>query len=338
MAPTRIGINGFGRIGRQVMRSMGENHSDALDVVAVNDLTDTRTNAHLFKYDSSYGIFPGSIEAKEDGMVIDGRTVKVFSERDPAKIPWKDAGVDIVVESTGFFTDAKKAAGHLEAGAKRVIISAPARNEDLTIVLGVNESKYDPSKHQVVSNASCTTNCVAPVVKVLHDSFGLTRGLMTTVHSYTNDQRILDQFHEDLRRARSAAVSIIPTTTGAARAVTLVMPELQGKIHGMAFRVPTPTVSVVDFVADLDQDVDIDMVNNAYRDAARGTLKGVLDVCEEELVSVDFKGNPFSSIIDASSTMVMDKRMVKVISWYDNEWGYSCRVSDLAAYMATRGV
>ncbi len=338
MAPTRIGINGFGRIGRQVMRSMGENHSDALDVVAVNDLTDTRTNAHLFKYDSSYGIFPGSIEAKEEGMVIDGRTVKVFSERDPAKIPWKDAGVDIVVESTGFFTDAKKAAGHLEAGAKRVIISAPARNEDLTIVLGVNESKYDPSKHQVVSNASCTTNCVAPVVKVLHDSFGLTRGLMTTVHSYTNDQRILDQFHEDLRRARSAAVSIIPTTTGAARAVTLVMPELQGKIHGMAFRVPTPTVSVVDFVADLDQDVDIDMVNNAYRDAARGTLKGVLDVCEEELVSVDFKGNPFSSIIDASSTMVMDKRMVKVISWYDNEWGYSCRVSDLAAYMATRGV
>ncbi len=338
MAPTRIGINGFGRIGRQVMRSMGENHSDALDVVAVNDLTDTRTNAHLFKYDSSYGIFPGSIEAKEEGMVIDGRTVKVFSERDPAKIPWKDAGVDIVVESTGFFTDAKKAAGHLEAGAKRVIISAPARNEDLTIVLGVNESKYDPSKHQVVSNASCTTNCVAPVVKVLHDSFGLTRGLMTTVHSYTNDQRILDQFHEDLRRARSAAVSIIPTTTGAARAVTLVMPELQGKIHGMAFRVPTPTVSVVDFVADLDQDVDIDMVNNAYRDAAKGTLKGVLDVCEEELVSVDFKGNPFSSIIDASSTMVMDKRMVKVISWYDNEWGYSCRVSDLAAYMATRGV
>ena len=338
MAPTRIGINGFGRIGRQVMRSMGENHSDALDVVAVNDLTDTRTNAHLFKYDSSYGIFPGSIEAKEEGMVIDGRTVKVFSERDPAKIPWKDAGVDLVVESTGFFTDAKKAAGHLEAGAKRVIISAPARNEDLTIVLGVNESKYDPSKHQVVSNASCTTNCVAPVVKVLHDSFGLTRGLMTTVHSYTNDQRILDQFHEDLRRARSAAVSIIPTTTGAARAVTLVMPELQGKIHGMAFRVPTPTVSVVDFVADLDQDVDIDMVNNAYRDAARGTLKGVLDVCEEELVSVDFKGNPFSSIIDASSTMVMDKRMVKVISWYDNEWGYSCRVSDLAAYMATRGV
>ena len=338
MAPTRIGINGFGRIGRQVMRSMGENHSDALDVVAVNDLTDTRTNAHLFKYDSSYGIFPGSIEAKEEGMVIDGRTVKVFSERDPAKIPWKDVGVDMVVESTGFFTDAKKAAGHLEAGAKRVIISAPARNEDLTIVLGVNESKYDPSKHQVVSNASCTTNCVAPVVKVLHDSFGLTRGLMTTVHSYTNDQRILDQFHEDLRRARSAAVSIIPTTTGAARAVTLVMPELQGKIHGMAFRVPTPTVSVVDFVADLDQDVDIDMVNNAYRDAARGTLKGVLDVCEEELVSVDFKGNPFSSIIDASSTMVMDKRMVKVISWYDNEWGYSCRVSDLAAYMATRGV
>ena len=335
---TRIGINGFGRIGRQVLRSVGERHQGALEVVAVNDLTDTRTNAHLFKYDSSYGIYPGQVEAKEDGMVIDGRTVRVFSERDPAKIPWRDAGVELVVESTGFFTDAKKAAAHVEAGAKKVIISAPARNEDLTIVLGVNEHRYDPRVHTVVSNASCTTNCVAPVVKVIRDSFGMARGLMTTVHSYTNDQRILDQFHDDLRRARSAAVSIIPTSTGAARAVTLVIPELQGKIHGLAFRVPTPTVSVVDFVADVEQDVDVDTVNNAYRAAAaKGSLKGIIDVCEEELVSIDFKGNPFSSIIDAQSTMVVDKRMVKVVSWYDNEWGYSCRVGDLAAFMAVKG-
>ncbi len=335
--PTRMGINGFGRIGRQVLRTTMENHKDELQVVAVNDLTDTRTNAHLFKYDSSYGIYPGSVEAREDGMAIDGQMIKVFSERDPAKIPWGDVGADIVVESTGVFTDAKKAAAHLQGGARKVIISAPARNEDLTIVLGVNEHKYDPGMHKVLSNASCTTNCIAPVVKVLHDTFGMTRGLMSTVHSYTNDQRILDQFHEDLRRARSAAVSIIPTTTGAARAVTLVIPELQGKIHGIAFRVPTPTVSVIDLVADLERDVDIDEVNDAFRKAAAGPMKGILDVCEEELVSVDFKGNPNSSIVDAPSTMVIDKRMVKVISWYDNEWGYSCRVSDLAAFIAGKG-
>ncbi|MBI2885572.1 MAG: type I glyceraldehyde-3-phosphate dehydrogenase [Chloroflexi bacterium] len=333
----RIGINGFGRIGRQVLRVALENHKRDLEVVAVNDLTDTRTNAHLFKYDSSYGIYPGKVEAREDGMAIDGRVIKVFSERDPAKIPWASVGADLVVESTGVFTDAKRAAAHLEGGARKVVISAPARNEDITLVLGVNEGRYDPKAHRVVSNASCTTNCIAPVVKVLHDAFGMARGLMSTIHSYTNDQRILDQFHEDLRRARSAAVSIIPTTTGAARAVTLVIPELQGKIHGFAYRVPTPTVSVVDFVADVEQDVDIDAVNNAYRAAAKKSLKGILEVSEEELVSIDFKGNPHSAIVDASSTMVIDKRMVKVVAWYDNEWGYSCRVADLAAFMAGKG-
>ena len=335
--PTRMGINGFGRIGRQVLRSIMENHEGELEVVAVNDLTDTRTNAHLFKYDSSYGIYPGTVEAREDGMGIDGHVVKVFAERDPAKIPWGSVGADIVVESTGVFTDAKKAAAHLEGGARKVIISAPARNEDITLVLGVNETRYDPGSHHVVSNASCTTNCIAPIVKVLHDTFGMTRGLMSTVHSYTNDQRILDQFHEDLRRARSAAMSIIPTSTGAARAVTLVIPELQGKIHGIAYRVPTPTVSVVDFVADVGRDVDIDAVNDAYRAAAGKALKGILEVCDEELVSMDFKGNPHSAIVDSPSTMVIDKRMVKVVGWYDNEWGYSCRVGDLAAFMAQKG-
>jgi glyceraldehyde 3-phosphate dehydrogenase len=334
---TRIGINGFGRIGRQVLRSIMENHEGELEVVAVNDLTDTRTNAHLFRYDSSYGQYPGKVEAREDGMAIDGHVVKVFAQRDPAQIPWGDVGADIVVESTGVFTDAKKAAAHLQGGAKKVIISAPARNEDITLVLGVNEKGYDPNSHHVVSNASCTTNCIAPIVKVLHDTFGMSRGLMSTVHSYTNDQKILDQFHEDLRRARSAAMSIIPTTTGAARAVTLVIPELQGKIHGIAYRVPTPTVSVVDFVADVERDVDIDEINNAYREAAGKALKGILEVCEEELVSMDFKGNPHSAIVDSPSTMVVDKRMVKVVGWYDNEWGYSCRVGDLAAFMAKQG-
>ena len=334
---TRIGINGFGRIGRQVLRSIMENHQDALEVVAVNDLTDTRTNAHLFKYDSSYGAYPGTVEAREDGMTIDRQMIKVFAQRDPAQIPWGGVGADIVVESTGVFTDAKKASAHLQGGARKVIISAPARNEDITLVLGVNEERYDPRNHHVVSNASCTTNCIAPIVKVLHDTFRMSRGLMATVHSYTNDQRILDQFHEDLRRARSAAMSIIPTSTGAARAVTLVIPELQGKIHGIAYRVPTPTVSVVDFVADVERDVDIDAVNDAYREAAAKSLKSILEVCEEELVSMDFKGNPHSAIVDAPSTMVVDKRMVKVVGWYDNEWGYSCRVGDLAAFMAKQG-
>ena len=334
----RVGINGFGRIGRQVLRAAMENHKDAIEVVAVNDLTDTRTNAHLFKYDSSYGVYPGKVEHDENNITIDGMMVRVFSERDPAKIPWSQVGADIVVESTGIFTNAQKAAAHLEGGAKKVIISAPATNEDITLVLGVNERMYNPKEHTVVSNASCTTNCIAPVVKVLHDSFGMQRGLMSTIHSYTNDQRILDQAHSDLRRARSAAVSIIPTTTGAARAVTLVMPELVGKIHGMAYRVPTPTVSVVDFVAELDKDVSIDDVNDAYRSAAGDALRGILDVCEEELVSIDFKGNPFSSIVDAPSTISLEKRMVKVVSWYDNEWGYACRVADLVNYMGEAGV
>jgi glyceraldehyde 3-phosphate dehydrogenase len=307
-------------------------------VVAVNDLTDTKTNAHLFKYDSSYGIYPGTVEAREDGMAIDGDSVKVFSERDPGAIPWKSVGVDLVVESTGIFTNAQRASAHITGGgARKVIISAPATNEDITLVLGVNGDKYDPKQHNVVSNASCTTNCVAPIAKVLYQRLGMTRALMSTIHSYTNDQKILDQTHSDIRRARSAAVSIIPTSTGAARAVALVMPELVGKIHGLAYRVPTPTVSVVDLVADCDRDLDIDAINDAFRDAARTDLKGILDVCEEELVSVDFKGNPYSSIVDAPSTMVVDKRMVKVLSWYDNEWGYSCRVADLTAFMAERG-
>jgi len=331
---TRMGINGFGRIGRQVLRSIMENHEGELEVVAVNDLTDTRTNAHLFRYDSSYGQYAGKVEAREDGMAIDGHVVKVFAQRDPAQIPWGDVGADIVVESTGVFTDAKKAAAHLQGGARKVIISAPARNEDITLVLGVNEKRYDRNSHHVVSNASCTTNCIAPIVKVLHDTFGMSRGLMSTVHSYTNDQKILDQFHEDLRRARSAAMSIIPTTTGAARAVTLVIPELVGKIHGIAYRVPTPTVSVVDFVADVERDVEIDEINNAYREAAGKALKGILEVCEEELVSMDFKGNPHSAIVDSPSTMVVDKRMVKVVGWYDNEWGYSNRLVDVVDLVA----
>ena len=335
---TRIGINGFGRIGRQVLRAVRERHGGAVEVVAVNDLTDTRTNAHLFKYDSSYGIYPGSVEAREDGMAIDGDVVKVFSERDPGAIPWKSVGVDLVVESTGIFTNAQRASAHITGGgARKVIISAPATNEDITLVLGVNGDKYDPKQHNVVSNASCTTNCVAPIAKVLFQRLGMTRSLMSTIHSYTNDQKILDQTHSDIRRARSAAVSIIPTTTGAARAVALVIPELAGKIHGLAYRVPTPTVSVVDLVADVDRDLDVDMVNDAFREAARTDLKGILDVCDEELVSVDFKGNPFSSIVDSPSTIVVDKRMVKVLSWYDNEWGYSCRVADLTAFMAERG-
>ncbi|MSQ15549.1 MAG: type I glyceraldehyde-3-phosphate dehydrogenase [Dehalococcoidia bacterium] len=333
----RIGINGFGRIGRQVLRAALENHASDIEVVAVNDLTNTRTNAHLFKHDSSYGAYPGKVEAEGDSIIIDGKAVKVFAVRDPAQIPWREVGADIVIESTGIFTDAKQAAGHLEGGAKKVIISAPAKNEDITLVIGVNERSYDPKKHTVVSNASCTTNCIAPVVKVLHESFGVRRGLMSTIHSYTNDQRILDQAHEDLRRARSAALSIIPTTTGAARAVTLVLPELVGKIHGMAFRVPTPAVSVVDFVAEIDKDADIDAVNDAYRAAAGDRLRGILEVCEEELVSVDFKGDAHSAIVDAPSTLLLEKRMVKVIAWYDNEWGYSCRVADLASYMGQAG-
>ncbi len=333
----KIGINGFGRIGRLVLRAMREYHSDALEVVAVNDLTNAKTNAHLLKYDSNYGILPGTVETTEDSIVLDGKPIKVLAERDPGKIPWKDLGVDIVIESTGLFTDATKAGAHLTGGAKKVIISAPAKNEDITIVLGVNEDKYDPSRHRVISNASCTTNCIAPVVKVLHENFGLVRGLMTTVHAYTNDQRILDLAHADLRRARTAGMNIIPTTTGAAKAVAQVIPELQGRIHGMAFRVPTTTVSVVDFVADLEREATAEEVNSALNTASQGPLKGILGFCEDPLVSIDFKQNPHSSIVDAPTTMVIGSSMVKVISWYDNEWGYSCRVGDLATFIGKKG-
>ncbi|MDP2743603.1 MAG: type I glyceraldehyde-3-phosphate dehydrogenase [Dehalococcoidia bacterium] len=318
---TRIGINGFGRIGRQALRIISEQKSGKLEVAAINDLTDPKTNAHLFKWDSTYGRYPGKVEATPDGIVVDGKKVKVIAERDPAKIPWRDLGVEIVLECTGLFTDADKAAAHLQGGAKRVIISAPAKGEDITIVLGVNESMYDPARHRVISNASCTTNCIAPVVKVLNDSFGIVRGLMTTAHAYTNDQRLQDMYHKDLRRARAAAVNIVPTSTGAARAVAQVIPDLKGKLNGIALRVPTITVSICDLVADLKKEVTAEEVNKAFKAAAGGALKGILEYCEEPLVSTDFKGNPASSIVDAENTMVIGGSMVKVLAWYDNEWG-----------------
>jgi glyceraldehyde 3-phosphate dehydrogenase len=335
---TKVGINGFGRIGRQVLKAIYDYHPDEVEVVAVNDLTDTQTNAHLLKYDSNYGHFPGKVEPAEGAIIIDGKPIRVFAERDPGAIPWGDVGAQIIVESTGFFEDANQAGKHLRDTVKKVVISAPARNEDLTVVLGVNEGSYDPSKHHIISNASCTTNCIAPVVKVLHDNFTVERGLMTTVHSYTNDQQILDRVHKDLRRARAAAQNIIPTTTGAARAVTLVIPELQGKIHGIAMRVPTSTVSVCDFVADVGRTVTVDEVNAAFRAAAEGPMKGILGSTDEPLVSSDFKGDPRSSILDEQSTIVLDGTMVKVLSWYDNEWGYSSRVSDLCAFLSQKGL
>ena len=335
---TKIGINGFGRIGRLTLRAINQYQGGKLEVAAINDLTDTKTNAHLLKWDSTYGRYPGTVEATEDAIVVDGKEVKVLSERDPAKIPWLDYGVDIVIESTGLFTDATKAVAHQEGGAKKVLISAPAKNEDVTIVLGVNEDQYDPIKHNIISNASCTTNCIAPVVKVLHQSFGLSKGLMTTIHAYTNDQRLQDMFHRDLRRARAAAENIIPTTTGAARMVGEIIPELKGKIHGLALRVPVAIVSVVDFVADLNQEVTVEQVNQAFQAAAEGPLTGILEYCQEPLVSLDFKGNPASSIVDALSTMVIGGNMVKVLAWYDNEWGYGCRLADLAAYIVEKGL
>ena len=334
---TRIGINGFGRIGRQVLRATIERHPEELEVVAVNDLADDRTNAHLFKYDTNYGIYPGEVSAGDGAIRIDGHEIRSLSERDPAKLPWGDLGVDIVVESTGIFTDGKRAAAHIEAGAKKVIISAPATNEDQTLVLGVNEGKYDPARHHVVSNASCTTNCVAMLAKVLNDSFGIERALMTTVHAYTNDQQILDQVHPDLRRARAAAQDIIPTTTGAAKVVGVVIPELDGKLHGMALRVPVATGSITDFVANLGRETSVDEVNGAFRKAADGELEAVLAYTEEPIVSSDIKMNPASCIFDALSTMVMGGSMVKVLGWYDNEWGYACRTSDLAAFIAGKG-
>jgi len=334
---TRIGINGFGRIGRLTIRAINEYNKDKLEVVAVNDLTDTGTNAHLLKWDSNYGRYPGTVEARGDAIIVDGREMKAFSESNPGNIAWGDYGVEIVIESSGRFTDATQASAHLKNGVKKVIISAPAKNEDATIVMGVNEDHYNPGKHHIISNASCTTNCVAPVVKVLQESFGVSKGLMTTIHSYTNDQKVMDTFHRDLRRARAAALNLIPTTTGAAKAVTQVIPELEGRIHGLAFRVPTPTVSVVDFVADLEKEVTVEQVNQAFQDAAEGPLTGILEYCQEELVSMDFKGNPASSIVDALGTMVIGGNMVKTLAWYDNEWGYSCRLADLAAYIADRG-
>ena len=335
----KIGINGFGRIGRQVFKAIHDFHPDTLQVVAVNDLTDPQTNAHLLKYDSNYGHFPGDISASVGAITVNGHSIKVLTQRDPAQIPWKDLGIEIVVESTGLFTAAEKARTHIDGGgAKKVIISAPAKGEDLTVVLGVNQAMYDPANHNVISNASCTTNCIAPVVKVLHDSFGIDKGFMTTIHSYTNDQVILDTVHDDLRRARSAALNIIPTTTGAARAVTIVIPELKGRLDGMAFRVPTPTVSVCDFVATLEKPATVEAVNEAFRDAASESLRGILAYCDEPLVSSDFKGNPASSIFDSLSTMVIDGTLVKAISWYDNEWGYACRTGDLCAFLAGKGL
>jgi len=337
--PARVGINGFGRIGRQVFKAIHDHHPDNVEVVAVNDLTDPKTNAHLLKYDSTYGAFPGEISAADGAISVDGQRVKVIAERDPAAIPWRDLGVELVVESTGRFTSADKARAHIDGGgAKKVIISAPAKGEDLTIVLGVNDDMYDPGKHQVISNASCTTNCIAPVVKVMHEAFGVNQGFMTTIHSYTNDQVILDTVHEDLRRARSAGINIIPTTTGAAKAVTLVIPELKGRLDGMAFRVPTATVSVCDFVANVERSVTIDEVNEVFRDAATESLRDYLGYCDEPLVSSDFKGNPLSSIFDSLSTMVIGGNLVKAVSWYDNEWGYACRVADLCAFMADKGL
>jgi glyceraldehyde 3-phosphate dehydrogenase len=335
---TKIGINGFGRVGRLTLKAINQYHNGKLEVAAINDLTDTKTNAHLLKWDSTYGPYPGKVEATEDSIIVDGKKVKVLAERNPGNIPWQDYGVDIVIESTGLFTDATKAAAHLQGGVKKVLISAPARNEDITIVLGVNENQYIPDKHNIISNASCTTNCIAPVVKVLHQSFGISKGLMTTIHAYTNDQRLLDMFHRDLRRARAAALNIVPTTTGAARAVTQVIPELKGRLHGLAFRIPVATVSIVDFVADLDKEVTVEQVNQAFQAAADGPLAGILEYCQEELVSMDFKGNPASSIVDAPSTMVIGGNMVKVLAWYDNEWGYSCRLADLANYVADKGL
>lgn len=335
---TRVGINGFGRIGRQVLRATLERHPDELEVVAVNDLAPPQANAHLFKYDTNYGRYPGTVQAVDGGIEVDGRLVKSFSERNPADLPWGDLGVDIVIESTGIFTQREKAAGHIEAGAKKVIISAPATGEDKTLVLGVNADEYDPDTHHVLSNASCTTNCVAQLIKVLNDEFGIKHGLMTTVHAYTNDQQILDQVHSDMRRARAAASNIIPTSTGAAKVVGVVIPELNGKLHGMALRVPVPTGSITDFVADVGRDVTKEEVNEAFRKAAEGALNGILEYTEDPIVSSDIKMNPASCIFDADSTMVMEGNMVKVLGWYDNEWGYSCRTSDLTAMIAERGV
>jgi len=334
---TFVGINGFGRIGRQVLKAIKKYHNDDLQVVAINDLYDADTNALLFKYDSNYGTYSGTVEVKDGDLVVDGEVIKVLAERDPVNLPWGSLGVEIVIESTGVFRDATKEPGpqsHLKAGAKKVIISAPANGEDFTVVLGVNDGLYDSTKHHIISNASCTTNCLAPPAKIVNDKFGIVKGLMTTIHSYTTDQRILDLAHKKPRRARAAAMNIIPTSTGAAIAVTEVIPELKGKFDGYALRVPTPTVSIVDFVAEVKQEITVQEVNAAFEEAAQGSMKGILGFSEEPLVSMDFKGNPLSSIIDADLTKVIGGNMVKVVTWYDNEWGYSTRTTDLAVMLA----
>jgi glyceraldehyde 3-phosphate dehydrogenase len=333
---TKVGINGFGRIGRQVFKAIRDSYGDSLDVVAVNDIGDVATMAHLLKYDSNYGRFDGSVEVAEGGLNVDGKLLKVLAERDPANLPWGDLGVDIVVESTGFFRDRDGASKHLQSGAKKVIISAPAKGEDLTVVLGVNHDQYDSAKHHIISNASCTTNCLAPAAKVVNDKYGIVQGMMTTIHAYTNDQKILDLPHTDLRRARAAAMSIIPTTTGAARAVALVIPELKGKFDGYALRVPTSTVSVVDFTATVEKETSTEELRQAFRDAAADSLKGILAAIDEPLVSIDYKGDPHSSSVDLEFTQVLGGtgNLVKVVTWYDNEWGYSCRTADLADLMA----
>ncbi len=335
---TKVGINGFGRIGRQVFKAIGDFYSDTLEVVAANDIGDLKTMAHLLKYDSNYGKFDGTVEITDDGLLVDGKLLKILAERDPANLPWGDLGVDIVIESTGIFRDRDGASKHMQAGARKVIISAPAKGEDLTIVLGVNDDKYDPAQHHIVSNASCTTNCLAPAAKVVNDEFGIVKGLMTTIHAYTNDQRILDLPHKDLRRARAAAMSVIPTTTGAAKAVALVIPELKGKFDGYALRVPTSTVSVVDFTATVEKATTTDELRQAFRAAAAGPLNGILAAVDEPLVSIDYKGDSHSSSVDLEFTQVLggEGDMVKVVTWYDNEWGYSCRTADLANLMASK--
>ena len=330
----RVGINGFGRIGRQSLKAIIQ-RSPEVEVVAINDLVDPKMNAHLFKYDSTYGIYPGSVAAEDDELVIDGRRIKVLASKDPAALPWGDLGVDIVVESTGLFTNAEKAAAHRTAGAKKVIISAPATGEDLTIVMGVNEKQYDPAKHHIISNASCTTNCLAPVAKVISDEWGIKRALMTTIHSYTNDQRILDVAHSDPRRARAASLNLVPASTGAAAAIARVIPELEGRFGGYSIRVPTPTVSIVDFTAELERSASIEAIHAAFRAAEAGPMAGILGVSDEPLVSSDYKGDTRSSIIDTLSTMMVGDKFVKIVTWYDNEWGYSCRVADLVKYVAT---
>jgi len=334
--PIRVAINGFGRIGRNVLRSVKQAGRTDIEFVAVNDLTDAQTLVHLLKYDSVHGAYAGDARVSGDGLVLDGDEIRVFSERDPSALPWSELGVDIVIESTGIFRDREGAAKHLTAGARKVIISAPGKNEDLTVVLGVNQDDYDPDAHDVISNASCTTNCLAPVVKVLTETVGFRHGLMTTIHAYTNDQNILDLPHKDLRRARAAALSMIPTTTGAAKATGLVLPGVTGHIDGMSIRVPTADVSLVDLVAEVDKDTTEDEINTAFREAASGQLKGILSVSDEPLVSIDYTGNPHSSIVDSLSTAVMDGRMVKVLAWYDNEWGYSNRLIDLVSFIGER--